>query len=690
MTSITLFTIGTPNGSWPGLARALLAGIDGAPESQSMPGAEASDAQARIVQDVDTVAELAKAHPKARFLAFVESPSLGLSAALGDGRTDDARQWLETWRAGASSLLRQAQRNPGRFVLVDAAEAGRAPESLAALCRERFGSPVAAPSVDGAATADAICRAIAEAFVQARSDLLALFDELQASCVALDAPPEPPALDGVAVAAALNAFAATKRAAAHLPGLQALVEDQRSELRRLQAELAGKVAELGAARQARDAQARLTTEVEARAAAELAVLRAEATEEREKARREQKLLMEARCGVEEAARQAVAEARDETEQLVAALHEAQEAFEESDARCRRLEDERSAIVHVSPPAAVPALPAAAPAFDRTRHASYPVVVTIKEVRTTTIRDEAPHREATFVLRRIRVDAREVPDATVRLVEHHGHPGLAIFARGRAPQLYERFHESGREGEQAYMLLIPSDAHCQPALKAMNSRDFLLTHAIVTRLEEHLASGAGRLSSRWTTLVRRVREHLLELPRQFRHGSLDIERIAANGSGHAMGYALRFGQVHCGARALQQLTVHWVPAGNGAGLRLRCGDDGNPPLISWPDDTDGALPPEITLPFGERAPNRADAEVWNRLPPEDRAFVAALAAAWPDIVAAMPPSLHDDPQTATQLAMAASVLAQAAIRAAAGSPAGSRLRRLAGQAISRLRPVLAPI
>src|SRR5262249_39754914 len=155
-----LFTIGTPNGNWPELARALLCGIDGAPGSQSVQGIETPEAPTRIVQNVDAVAELAKTHPEARVLAFVESPSLGLAAALADGRTDDARQWLEAWRAGASALLCQAQRHPGRFVLVDAAEAGRAPESLAALCRERFDSPVAASAVDSAQAADAVCRAI--------------------------------------------------------------------------------------------------------------------------------------------------------------------------------------------------------------------------------------------------------------------------------------------------------------------------------------------------------------------------------------------------------------------------------------------------------------------------------------------------------------------------------------------------
>jgi hypothetical protein len=67
------------------------------------------------------------------------------------------------------------------------------------------------------------------------------------------------------------------------------------------------------------------------------------------------------------------------------------------------------------------------------------------------------RELTVMLRSVQSAARQVPDATVRLVEHHGHPGLAVFAPPGAEPLFAAWQESGREANRSYMLLVPSGA-----------------------------------------------------------------------------------------------------------------------------------------------------------------------------------------------------------------------------------------
>ena len=313
-------------------------------------------------------------------------------------------------------------------------------------------------------------------------------------------------------------------------------------------------------------------------------------------------------------------------------------------------------------------------------------LTIEEVRIDSLRDAAPYRELTFALRRLKMGSRDVPEASVRLVEHHGHPGLVIFGADRGMNMLESWCESGREEGLAYALLVPSDAHCQPIFDAMGSTDWRLTQALLVRLEGQLRQLSAPAEPIWQQLARRMREQLLEMPARFRYDSLAIEAVGEAGAGEL---TLRFGQVHCGARQLDRLTLHWRPSGPLAALELLCDAQAGPPLPSWPAGADGEIPDRLRLPLGNALSDEAKRQHWSRLPLADREFVQALILAWPDLARRHAASLLDagvDPATvsAAAIELAKDLLrTQASLRAPTPSARpGALLRRVARRLSTR--------
>jgi hypothetical protein len=340
----------------------------------------------------------------------------------------------------------------------------------------------------------------------------------------------------------------------------------------------------------------------------------------------------------------------DNELLLLRLQQMQEELEHYYLECRKLE----------------AAAASSPAMDL-------IEMSAAEVLPVNERATLPHRELTFNLRQVRIADRSIPKATVRLVEHHGLPGMVVFGSGKHPQLLASWQQSGEEDGQPYSLLIPSDTNSQPIFNAMDSTDWLVTQALAALFEKRLSDPALQLAAHWKPLARRLREQLQEMPCRFRFGSLDVAPVGEPGSGKL---AFNFGQVHCGARQLPRLSVHWQPSGPHAGLTLLCGPDGAPPLPTWPDDEQGVVPDRLYLPLGSGVGPQDLRRCWQRLMPADLQFVHALLAAWPGALSRMPADLLGDEAQAQRLTQAAAGLSAQAHAVLAVRPR-SFLSRLMG-------------
>ncbi len=589
MSARTLHTLGTPHGAWAHVARALTTQAE-----QAQDGRPA----------VDGVV--------ATHLALVERPAVGLAIELAAGRVADPAQWLDDWCEGARRLLRQVQSDRTALLLLDAGEARTCTDALGALLGARFGIelPVQLQPVDHPPL-DALSSTLAEAMAYLHTDARALHAELLACCETL-APDsagawvddDAPRIDAAGAVATLQFLRdSVAHAQAELHATRAAVQAQ--EQRTLEAQRAAD--EL----QARLDDALLTLMAARAAQAETTIALAAANVRAEALDREQQLVREEvsqRAAEAHAARAAAQSAERENELLVLQLHQVQEELEHYYLTCKTLE--RSATN----------------AARKTRGLD----VTIDEIIAVGERDTPPHRELTFMLSKPTIDGRAIGDSQMRLVEHHGHPGLVLFGNADGAHLLNSWHETGMEGGLRFELLVPSDASCAPLFDAMATSDWLLTQHIAARIEARLGASDIDVAPHWLQLARRLHEQLLEMPPRVRYSSMQVDANAADGT-----LVFHFANMHYGTRTLPRLTVHWQPEAATRALVLLCDDEFGPPLLSWPDDEHGQPKPDVGVPL---LPDARAGEIfrhWERLPEGDRAFIRALLAAWPGIVAELP-------------------------------------------------------
>ncbi len=603
MSAYVLFTAGTLDDR----RSAWLAEFTSREGSSTLGGLPPFAVSARSATDAPpfwSLDDLARQAPSAQCVVFVEPASVGLSVALATGLHAGAQQWLADWRANARKLLHRVQDDPSRFLLVDAHEAGQHPLELAQALAARFQltpSPglAALPPVQ----VDALCEVLAQALANAEPDVQALLAELQASCTPLAPDQAWPDADRVRPASA-------EAAASRLAELQSTAgrADDTAEAAQAAHELASSRQEnellllqiqhlheelqfaLAAPPQAAPAPPQMPETLEAPLApgpvdAELL-----------------------------SALEALAALRAENELLTQQAWQIQEELGHYHAKSRALEADAALSV-----AGVSALQ-----------------VTIGDVVPDVERTSPPYRELLLTLRDLRIAGRHVPEAAVRLVEHHGHPGLVVFANTSGPQLFANWREAGREGDRTYALLVPSDANSRPTFDAMDSIDWILLQAIAARIERVTRTAGSRTSLLWGHLARRFRQQLQEMPARFRWASVAFAWLPNAG---ANTLSCRFELVQYGSREVPNLALQWIVDSPRAGLELLCDIDAGPPLLSWPENIHGQLPDRLRMPVGPSAGTQeAERDYWSRLTQPDRDFVVDLLSTWPEVIAQLPGGL----------------------------------------------------
>ena len=325
----------------------------------------------------------------------------------------------------------------------------------------------------------------------------------------------------------------------------------------------------------------------------------------------------------------------------------QEELEQYFLECQRLQEEA---------ASVPPVPAGQ-------------AVAMAEVLPLAERDTPPYRELTFQLRGVVAHGRQIPEATVRLVEHRGHPGLAVFGNTAGEQLLSCWRETGQEDGHPYMLLVPADAPVKAVLDAMGPADWALTLYLLDRLPPALDALDPPLSPRWQQLVRRLQLQLQVLGRRVRYQQVVVGPVPGAAPG---ALAFQFNQVHWGALQVPRVTAHWQPDGPQAGITLLNDAETGPPLASWPADAQGMPVERWHLPLGRAVAGPVKRAAWAQLGLADRDFLLALLEIWPQALA---PSDGGPSTGAPAQLPAAQALLPDALQAL-GPPAGWRAVRRA--------------
>lgn len=325
-------------------------------------------------------------------------------------------------------------------------------------------------------------------------------------------------------------------------------------------------------------------------------------------------------------------AREEADELLAHLHEAQAQVEQMHERQRELAQQVEAAR-----ATAGAPQATAPLATR---------------RWTIVaeRDTLPYRELSVRAARLTVGERSADDCPVRLVEHHGHPGLVLFAPSAQPHPLPSWRETGREGDAPYLRLMPDDPHCRPVFEAMGSTEWLAVLATARDLRDELSAAVPEgLDPTWVAIARRLAEALAEMPLRARADQVDVT-VKTQGGGRD---ALRLSLHHftCGTRVLPRLELAWRSGGRHAGLTLLADPVTGPVLPVWPTDASGQMADRLTLPIGPDVAAGVKRARWRALPVADRAMLVA-------VLEALPGWLEGAPQAAEHVAAARSLAADA--------------------------------
>lgn len=265
---------------------------------------------------------------------------------------------------------------------------------------------------------------------------------------------------------------------------------------------------------------------------------------------------------------------------------------------------------------------------RQRREGRPAPVTVAQVEPGAERTEPPYRDLACLLREVRIDEHEIPLLELRLVEHHGHPGLVLFDGPTPGAGLGAFERSGDEDGRAYMLLVPEDLPARKTLARLGTHDWRLVCGVLTALDEALALPEAEPLLFWRGVLRRLQAQIDDQPVRLRYDSLDL---AAETS---QTLRLDYRRTLFGERLYPGLSLRWTPGARGSAggqpptLLLGELGDAGPPLSAWPMDAQGHPQGEWRLPLDPATPSAERQARWRQLPARDRELLLALLDALP--------------------------------------------------------------
>jgi hypothetical protein len=314
-------------------------------------------------------------------------------------------------------------------------------------------------------------------------------------------------------------------------------------------------------------------------------------------------------------------------------------------------------------------------YGRLSSSSSAATETVVDARADSMRmldsvETAPHRHLHVGLQNLRIGSRRWPALEVRLLEHHGRPGLALFATGGSPEVVSAWRTSGQENGREYMLIVPSDDAGRWVLAGLGTSDWRTVSGCISSLMNELRRTEGDLAARWSGVASRLQAQIDLMAPRFRYDAVDARPDAEDPSW----LGVHFGEASFGTRSLGTVSLRWHPANDD--LRWLAPEGGAVvPLASWPADEDGLLRRELSLPLGRVAPSGVKREWWSRLPAGDCELILSVLDALPAAVQRMP---EDRPADDGALLRAAVTLQRDARR----SLLGLRLRGVARRLLQR--------
>ena len=283
-----------------------------------------------------------------------------------------------------------------------------------------------------------------------------------------------------------------------------------------------------------------------------------------------------------------------------------------------------------------------------------VLPAIAEARCLGVQDSGTHRHADFELLGLRWAGQERARVDVRLVDHHGHPGLLFWGQPEPERCLSVWSTNGDEAGRPFMLLVVEDPVARRRIESLGTSDWVLLQAVARSLVFACRFDAGL--ARWAMVADRLCRLLDGMAPRLRYDALSV-----TGRGGELGIEAR--RVHFGAAELGDVHWHWSTGSRR--LVWQCPRDGRvPPLLGWPLDEDGMPADRFVLPVGEAM----NAGAWSALPPADQLLVRGVL----DLLSGAAEQLPAGPDRAQGVAAALALRQQT----------GSALRAMRARGIAR--------
>ena len=233
----------------------------------------------------------------------------------------------------------------------------------------------------------------------------------------------------------------------------------------------------------------------------------------------------------------------------------------------------------------------------------------------------PHDHLDYVFESASLFDRHWGRLPVRLVEHHGNAGLAIFhTSGNSTKPLHHWEPNGRENGLDFMLFVPSDKKATNMLVGLPTSDLLLVRDATAKILGHLSVHEERGSSRWKSVARRLLREIDEIPERLHYDSVAGFVQRENDE-----FSIRFKVTNlCFRGQCSSLFVFdWTPTSSGGTLRLEA-NKADPSML-----LDSA--PEVVVGFASTEDEESVRKLWPGLIAHDRTFLLLLAQALPDFV-----------------------------------------------------------
>jgi chemotaxis protein histidine kinase CheA len=243
--------------------------------------------------------------------------------------------------------------------------------------------------------------------------------------------------------------------------------------------------------------------------------------------------------------------------------------------------------------------------------------------------QPPHCHHDFTFESVTLFERHWRRLPVRLVEHNGNAGLAIFnpfGNGSDP-LY-RWEPQGQEGGIDFMLFVPADKASRDRLVAAPASDLLLIRELTARILGHLSVHGETGTERWIPVARRLLQQIDEIPER-----LHYDDVKTSSSGTRQDTSIRFTLSNLYFRGVcaRSYAISWKPGSQGGSLTLEQPDFDHTILASSVGiGSDGAVT-SLAISFDSAEETQKASAAWRRLTRRDQDFIRVLVRELPNLI-----------------------------------------------------------